>query len=114
MVHDPRLLISFASPYTSTLPVLFTLRSSALQMPALYEGGSLVYNIPDLDTGVLYYVRVSAVSSVGVSESTLATNNPVAPSQHPDSPADVSAEAIIGDGFELNSRIEVSVKTYWV
>lgn len=67
----------------------------------------MVYNIPDLDAGTLYYVRVSAVSSVGTSDSTLAANNPVAPSQHPDAPADITAEAVIGSGLELNSEIEV-------
>lgn len=67
----------------------------------------MVYDIPDLDAGTLYYVRVSAVSSIGTSDSTPAANNPVAPSQHPNAPADMAAEAIIGSGVELNSEIEV-------
>lgn len=67
----------------------------------------MVYDIPDLDAGTLYYVRVSAISSIGTSDSTLAANNPVAPSQHPDAPADMAAEAIIGSSVELNSEIEV-------
>lgn len=76
-------------------------------MGTLYEGGNLVYDIQDLEAGVLYYVRVSAVSSVGVSDSTLAANNPVAPSQHPDTPMKLAAEAVVGDGLELNSEIQV-------
>lgn len=67
----------------------------------------MVFNIPGLTAGVLYYARVSAVSSVGTSESTLAANNPIAPSQHPDAPADIAAEAIIGGSGQVNSEIEV-------
>lgn len=78
-----------------------------LQMGALYEGGNLVYNIPNLDAGILYYIRVFAVSSVGTSEGTPAANNPVAPSQRPGAPTDISAGVIIGNGLELNSEIEV-------
>lgn len=52
-------------------------------------------------------MRVSAVSSVGTSDSTLAANNPVAPSQHPDAPAEIAAEAVISGGAEVNSEIEV-------
>lgn len=80
---------------------------SLSQLGTLYSGGGAVFNIPGLDAGVLYYVRVSAVSSVGTSDSTLAANNPVAPSQHPDAPADIAAEAIIGGSAEVNSEIEV-------
>lgn len=69
-----------------------------------------MYNIPNLTAGVLYYVRVSAVSSVGTSDSTPAANNPVAPSQHPDAPADIAAEAIIGGTGEINSEIEVRLQ----
>lgn len=79
-------------------------------MGTLYNGGSAVFNIPDLDAGLLYYVRVSAVSSVGTSDSTLAANNPVAPSQHPDPPADIAAEAVIGSDAEVNSEIEVRLE----
>lgn len=67
----------------------------------------MVYDIPDLDAGALYYVRVFAVSSVGTSDGTLAANNPVAPSQHPDAPADIAAEAIVGSGIDRSSEIEV-------
>lgn len=67
-----------------------------------------MYDIPDLDAGTLYYVRVSAVSAVGTSDSTLAANNPVAPSQHPDAPAEMAAEAVIAGGVSINSEIEVS------
>lgn len=66
-----------------------------------------MFNIPNLTAGVLYYVRVSAESSVGTSDTTLAANNPIAPSQHPDAPADIAVEAIIGDTGEVNSEIEV-------
>lgn len=76
-------------------------------MGALYEGGNVVYDIPDLEPGVLYYVRVSAVSVIGISDSTTASNNPVAPSQHPYAPVDISAEPVITHGLELNSEIEV-------
>lgn len=68
----------------------------------------MVYNIPDLDAGKLYYVRVSAVSSVGASDSTLAVNNPMSPSQHPGAPADVEAKAVVGNGSALNTEIDVS------
>lgn len=78
-------------------------------MGTLYNGGSAVYDISDLVAGTLYYVRVSAVSSVGTSNTTLAANNPVAPSQHPDAPADMAAEAVIGSGV-VNSEIEVSFR----
>lgn len=66
-----------------------------------------MYDISDLDAGTLYYVRVFAVSSVGMSESTVAANNPVAPSQRPGAPADVAAETVIGNDAELNDKIEV-------
>lgn len=66
-----------------------------------------MYDVSDLDAGTLYYVRVFAVSSIGTSDSTVAANNPVAPSQHPDAPADIAAEAVIGSGVDLNSGIEV-------
>lgn len=66
-----------------------------------------MYDISGLDAGTLYYVRVFAVSSIGTSDSTVAANNPVAPSQHPDAPADIAAEAVIGSGADLNSGIEV-------
>lgn len=81
----------------------------ATQMGTLYQGGHVVYDIPDLEPGVLYYVRISAVSAVGTSDTTAAANNPVSPSQHPDAPANISAEPIISDGLELNSEIEVPV-----
>lgn len=81
------------------------------QLGTLYNGGSAVYDISDLNAGTLYYVRVSAVSSVGTSDSTLAANNPVAPSQHPDSPADIAAEAVLGSGGLVSSEIKVGV---WV
>lgn len=66
-----------------------------------------MYDVSGLDAGTLYYVRVFAVSSIGTSDSTVAANNPVAPSQHPDAPADIAAEAVIGSGVDLNSGIEV-------
>lgn len=80
-------------------------------MGTLYDGGNDVFHIPNLDAGVLYYVRVSAVSVIGVSDSAAAANNPVAPSQHPDPPADIAAEAVISDGLSLNSEIQVGMKT---
>lgn len=73
-----------------------------------------MYDVSGLDAGTLYYVRVSAVSSVGTSDSTLAANNPVAPSQHPDAPAEISAEAIIEGGVNLNSNIEVIQGIGWL
>lgn len=79
-------------------------------MGTLYNGGSAVYNIPDLDAGILYYVRVSAVSEVGTSDSTLAANNPVAPSQHPNAPAAMAAEAVIASDAVINSEIEVGLE----
>lgn len=66
-----------------------------------------MYDVSDLDAGTLYYVRVFAVSSIGTSDSTVAANSPVAPSQHPDAPADIAAEAVVGSGVDLNSGIEV-------
>lgn len=92
------------------IPHLIARNSSFSQLGTLYNGGSAVYDISDLDAGTLYYVRVSAVSSVGTSDSTLAANNPVAPSQHPDAPADMAAEAVIGSGVVVNSEIEVGVE----
>lgn len=85
------------------------IRSCLSQLGTLYNGGNAVYDISDLDAGTLYYVRVSAVSSVGTSDSTLAANNPVAPSQHPDAPADMAAEAVISSGIAVNSEIEVGI-----
>lgn len=76
-------------------------------MGTLYNGGSAVYNIPDLVAGTLYYVRVSAVSEVGTSDTTLAANNPVAPSEHPSAPAAMAAEAVIASDALINSEIEV-------
>ena len=67
----------------------------------------MVYDMSGLDAGTLYYVRVFAISSVGISGATTAANNPVAPSQRPDAPADIAVEAVIGNGLELNDKITV-------
>lgn len=83
------------------------LQPKLIQLGTLYNGGNMVYNIPLLDAGTLYYVRVAAISPIGTSESTLAGNSPVAPSQHPGAPDDIAAEAIFDGGEELNSEIKV-------
>ncbi|CAM9211357.1 unnamed protein product, partial [Hapterophycus canaliculatus] len=79
--------VDSVSTFSSTS--LVSIIVEADELGTLYNGGSAVYDIRDLVAGTLYYVRVSAVSSVGISDSTLAANNPVAPSQHPDAPADM-------------------------
>lgn len=66
-----------------------------------------MYDITDLDAGTPYYVRVFAVSSVGMSEGTVAANNPASPSQRPDAPANLAAETVIGNDMELNNKMEV-------
>ena len=44
---------------------------------------------------------------MGTSDSTLAANNPVAPSQHPNAPAAMAAEAVVASDATINSEIEV-------
>lgn len=116
-IEECRLAIDVSSEtpiWKPNMQASMSLSPSMTQLGTLYNGGSAVYDISDLDPGTLYYIRVSAVSSVGTSDSTLAANNPVAPSQHPDAPAEMAAEAVIAGGVSINSEIEVSERKHGI
>ncbi|CAM9134345.1 unnamed protein product [Discosporangium mesarthrocarpum] len=101
-------LIDVDTVSTFSSSSLTTITVDASEIGTLYYSGDLVYLITNLTAGVMYYVRVSAVSVVGSSDPTEASNHPMAPSQRPEVPEIMSAEAVLAPSTELNSQIHVS------
>ena len=85
----------------------FNITVETAESSRLYENGPIVVAIGNLEPGVLYYARVAAVNSVGLSPWSVA-HQPIAPASAPDAPAVVHVTSVASQSGSPITSLDVS------